>query len=371
MALDPLVSETFAGSTIGQYVLFFGILTVGALVGRSASFLLERHLTGTAEATETDLDDVIVRSLGGPVALLGVIVAAALGRGVLTPTEAAASVLTALLDVLLIVAITWLTVRFTNQLIERYLGTYAEATDSKLDDALVPIVNRMTNVAVVSIAAVVILDSFGYDVTAIVASIGIGGIALAFAARRTLSDVFGGAHILSTKPFLVDDVIEVEDVAGTVEEIGLRCTVVRDGDGRRVTIPNSTIAGSTVRNVSSEPTHRVETLLDLPYDLGAEDMAAALDRLERAVAGVEGVDPERTSALFWAYGDSSKRVRLEYHVADPDGWLAVRSAANREIQAAMGSAGIEMGLPSRAIRLEESPAVPDSPGSPAGAGDTN
>jgi MscS family membrane protein len=371
MVVDTLLSETYGGSTVAQYVIFFAILTVGAVVGRAWSFILERHLLKKTEATGTDLDDVIVRSLGGPIALLGVVVAAALGRGVLTPTETAATVLSALLDVLLIVAITWLTVRFTNELIARYLGTYAEATDSKLDDALVPIVNRMTNVAIVSIAAVVILDSFGYDVTAIVASIGIGGIALAFAARRTLSDVFGGAHILSTKPFLVDDVIEVDDVAGTVEEIGLRCTVVRDGDGRLVTIPNSTIAGSTVRNVSSEPTHRVKTLLDLPYDLGAEDMAAALDRLERAVGGVEGVDPERTSALFWAYGDSSKRVRLEYHVADPDGWMAVRNAANREIQAAMESAGIEMGLPSRAIRLEESPTVPDSPGSPAGAGDSN
>jgi MscS family membrane protein len=366
MVVDALVSQTYGGSTIAQYVLFFVILTFGAVVGRAWSFILERHLMKKAEGTETDIDDVIIRSLGGPIALLGVVVAAFFGRDVLTPTEDAAVLLQAVVEVPLVVALAWITIRLTDGLIKRYIGDYAEATESKLDDALVPIVSRMTNIAIISVSAIVILDSIGYDVTAIIASVGIGGLAVAFAARKTLTDVFGGAHILSTKPFLVDDIIEVNDYAGTVEEIGLRSTVIRDFDGRLVTMPNSNVAESEITNISSEPTRRVLTLLDLPYDLDAAEMALALEVLERAVNDVEGIDVEKTGAWFWEYGDSSKRVRLEYYIADLDRWKAVRNGANRAIQTAMEDAGIEMGLPSRSIRLEESGMDPDAAVSAAG-----
>ncbi len=365
MQLDLLLGETYGGSTIAQYLLFFGILTVGAVVGRALSFLLERRLEKTAEATETEIDDIIIRSLGGPIALIGVVVAAYYGREVLTPTDRAAEILAAAVEVPLVVAGAWMAIRLTDGLIKSYIGDYAEDTDSKLDDALVPIVSRMTNIAIISISAIVVLDSIGYDVTAIIASLGIGGIALAFAARRTLSDVFGGAHILSTKPFLVDDVIEVNDTAGTVEEIGLRSTILRDFEGRLVTIPNSTVAESEVTNISSEPARRVKTLLGLPYDIGAGEMATALELLEETVNDVDGVDTEQTGAWFWEYGDSSKLVRLEYYIADLDRWKEVRDAVNRDVQAAFEAAGLEMALPTRSVRIEESVGT-EPPPSPAG-----
>lgn len=353
MVVDSLYSVTYGGSTVAQYVLFFGILTVGAIVGRALSFLIEHRLRKRAAASKTRIDDIVVRSLGGPVALLGVVVAAYFGRAVLTPTDRAAVILSAVVQVPLVVAGAWLTIRFTDGLIKSYLGGYADETESRLDDALVPIVSRMTNIAIVAVSAIVVLDSIGYDVTAIIASLGIGGIALAFAARRTLSDVFGGAHILSTKPFLVDDVIEVNETAGTVEEIGLRSTVLRDFDGRLVMIPNSTIAESEVTNISSEPTRRVKTMLGLPYDAGQSEMATALEVLEETVNAVDGVDTEQTGAWFWTYGDSSKVVRLDYHIAAIDRWKEVRDAVNRDIQTAFADADLEMALPTQSVRLED------------------
>lgn len=365
MVLDSLLSETYGGSTIAQYVVFFAVLTVGAVVGQALSFLIERRLKRTARATETAIDDIIVDSLGGPIALVGVVVTGYLGQGVLTPTATAAPVLSAVIDIALIVAIAWITIRLTDGLIGTYIGEYADHSESRLDDALVPIVNRMTNLAILAIAVIVILDTVGYDVTAIIASVGIGGIALAFAARRTLSDVFGGAHILSTKPFLVGDDVEVDGIAGTVEEIGLRCTTIRDWDGRLVTVPNSTVAEAAVTNISSEPTRRVKTILELPHDLDAGAMATALELLERSVNGVDGVDVERTGAWFWGYGESGKQVRLDYHIGEIDRWKDVRDAVNAAIQTAMDEAGLEMGLPSRSIRLEDGPG-PESPAAPTG-----
>ncbi|PSQ11337.1 hypothetical protein BRC93_05945 [Halobacteriales archaeon QS_5_70_15] len=214
MPVDSLISETYLGSTIPQYLLFFGILGVGAVLGRSLGYVYRRRIRDRAEVTDTEIDDVVLYALGRPVVLLGVVLAAAVGREVLTPVEPIRTVLDVAVEIPVIVLIAWVAVRLTDGIIQTYVGSYAERTESRLDDALVPIVSRMTNIAIVSIAGVVAMDTIGYDVTAIIASLGIGGVALAIASRRTLSDVFGGAHILSTKPFLVDDIVEIGGTAG-------------------------------------------------------------------------------------------------------------------------------------------------------------
>ena len=104
MVAESLLSETYFGSTISQYAVFFAVLTVGAVVGRAFSFVLEQRFMRKTNATETEIDDIIIRSLGGPVALLGVFAAAALGRRVLTPTDSVKTVPAAVVEVPLIVS---------------------------------------------------------------------------------------------------------------------------------------------------------------------------------------------------------------------------------------------------------------------------
>lgn len=352
MSVHSLLSETYFGSTVPQYLLFFGIVTVGAVVGRSLSFFYDRRLKKKVDATKTELDDVIVHALSGPVVLLGVILGVVAGREVLTPKEPLTTALNASVEIPVVVAVAWVLIRMSDGIIETYVMEYTEQTKSKLDDELVPIVSRIANIAIVSIAAVVVLDSFGYDVTAIIASLGVGGIAVAFASRKTMADVFGGAHILSTKPFVVDDIVEIGDVAGTVEQIGLRSTRIRDFDGRTVTLPNSTIANTEVRNISSEPDRRVLTYLTLSYDTTTDETEEAIALATETAGDVDGVDAESAEAWFWEYGDLGMRIRLEYHIAETSRWKEVRHTVNREIQAAFEAAGVEMALPTAAAGLD-------------------
>lgn len=352
MATGSLLSETYLGSTIPQYLLFFAVLCVGALVGRSLTFLYRQRLRRKAEATETEVDDIIVYALGRPVVLLGIVFGAAAGRHILTPVEPLRTVVNASVEIPIVVTIAWVAVRLTDGLIDAYVLSYVEQTESRLDDELVPIVSRVTNIAIVSIAGVVILDSLGYDVTAVIASFGVVGVAVAFASRKTMADVFGGAHILSAKPFLVGDIVDIEGTTGTVEEIGLRTTRIRDFDGRAVTLPNSTIADAEVRNISSEPTRRVKTLLGLSYDTTPTEMDRAIDLAVDTVNTVDGVDTDQTGAWFWNYGDSALQVRLEYHIDALGRWKEVRDTVNREIQAAFDDAGFDMAFPTRTVRLE-------------------
>lgn len=352
MPVEPILSETYFGSTLFQYVLFFTVLAVGALLGRSLSFVYRRRLRVKAEATETQVDDIILHSLGGPVVLLGVIFGVAAGRQFLTPVEPLRTVLSASIEIPVVVAVAWVAVRLTDGFIDAYVMEYVEETESKLDDELVPIASRITNIAIVSIAAIVILDSVGYDVTAVIASLGVGGIAVAFASRKTMADVFGGAHILSTKPFLVDDVVDVDGTAGTVEEIGLRTTRIRDFDGRAVSLPNSTIANAEVRNISSEPQRRIKSFVGLSYDTTPAEMERALSLAEETVNSVDGVDEEQTGAWFWEYGESAMRIRLDYYVVADADWKAVKGTVNYRVQRAFADAELDIAVPARTIRLE-------------------
>lgn len=354
MVDGSLFSETYLGSTIPEYLLFFFVLLLGAVLGRSLSFFYRRRLRRTAEATETEVDDIILYALGRPVVLLGIVFGAIAGRRILTPVEPLRTILNASVEIPVVLTIAWISVRLTDGFIEAYLVKYVERTETKLDDELVPIVSRITNIAIVSIAGVVILDSLGYDVTAVIASLGVAGVAIAFASRKTMADIFGGAHILTTKPFLIDDIVDIDGTTGTVENIGLRTTRIRDFDGRVITLPNSSIANAEVRNISSEPTRRVKTFIGLSYDTTPAEMDAAIDLATETVNSVDGIDTDQTGAWFWDYGDSSMKVRLDYHIDDLDRWKEIRSAVNREIQRAFEDAGFDMAFPTRTVRLEHS-----------------
>ena len=363
MPAVSLLSETYFGSTIPQYLLFFVVLGTGAVIGRSLSFFYRRRLRRKVDATETEVDDIVVYALGRPVVLLGVVFGAVAGRRILSPVEPLTSVLNASVEIPVIAAIAWIGVRLTDGFVETYLVKYVERTESKLDDELVPIVSRIANIAIVSVAGIVILDSLGYDVVAVIASFGVAGVAVAFASRETMADIFGGAHILSTKPFLVDDVVDIEGTTGTVEEIGLRTTRIRDFDGRVVTLSNASIANAEVRNISAEPTRRVKTFLGLPYHTTPTEMDAAIDLVVETVKAVDGVDADQTGAWFWEYGDSAMRIRLDYHIDDLDDWKGVRDRTNREIQRAFDDAGFDLAFPTRTVRVAgsaaESPALLD------------
>jgi len=355
MPAESILSESYFGSSIPQYLLSFAILCAGAVVGRSLSYLYERRLRGKADATETEVDDIILYSLGRPVVLLGVALGVVVGREVLTPVEPLATVLNVSVEIPIVIAIAWVAIRLTDGFIEAYLMEYAEHTESKLDDELVPIVSRIANIAIVSIAGIVILDTVGYDVTAVIASLGIGGVAIAFASRKTMADIFGGAHILSTKPFLVDDIVKIDGTAGTVEEIGLRTTRLEDFDGRTITLPNSSIADAEVKNITSEPTRRLKTFIGLSYETTPAEMEGALALAEETVSAVEGVDPEQTSAWFWEYGDRAMRIRLEYHIRALDRWKDVKDAVNQDLQQAFEDAEFDLAVPTAAVPVEDKP----------------
>lgn len=351
--LEHGLNTVFFGSTLEQYLVFFGILVAGAVLAKLVLSVFKHHLKKTARQTETKFDDVIVAVLGHPFALFVIAIAAAVGRLVLSPTPDAAQFLDAIITVLVIAGTTWMAIRFSDELVDTYLYEYTKRTETQLDEQLVPVLHRSIRVSFIAIAGVVLLDSFGYNITAIMASFGIGGIAVAFAAREMLADVFGGFTIFTGRPFVVGDTVELGEVTGTVEEVGLRFTRIRDFDGRLVTIPNAKVASQEIVNIDEEPTRRVVMYLGLTYGTTKSDIEAAKDEVLDAINGVDGVRAEETGVWLWEYADSSIDIRVHYYIEDRDNWFDVRDQVNMQLKETFEQHAIEIAYPTQRVILDE------------------
>jgi len=130
------------------------------------------------------------------------------------------------------------------------------------------------------LAIVVGLNNAGYDVTALIAGLGIGSIAFALAAKDSISHVFGGFVLFTDKPFAINDRIIAKGYDGIVKEVGVRSTRIQTLDGRIVTLPNGSIANDSIINVSMETARKITLDLGLTYDTSYENMQKAMDILQ-------------------------------------------------------------------------------------------
>ncbi|MCD5401668.1 mechanosensitive ion channel family protein, partial [candidate division NPL-UPA2 bacterium] len=160
-----------------------------------------------------------------------------------------------------------------------YLEPKVKATESKLDDQLLPIIRKTLKIFIVAIGAMAIMEGLDLPVTSFLAGLGIGGLAFALATKETLANIFGSIAIFADKPFRVGERIIVDGCDGPVESIGLRSTRIRTLDGTLVTIPNARMAEATINNISKRPTIKNLYTIGITYDTGYDKMKKALEIL--------------------------------------------------------------------------------------------
>lgn len=191
---------------------------------------------------------------------------------------------------------------------------WAKTTDTKLDDQLAPFANKTLKVIVIVVGGLIILQNFGVNVTALLAGLGIGGIALAFAAQDTVSNVFGTITILLDSPFKLGDWIKIGDTEGTVVEIGFRSTSIKTFYNSVVTLPNSVVAKEKIDNLSERNGWiRFRHILGFTYDATPEMMQNFSENLKYQLLQDPNIDRERIAIHFNSFGDSALNVIINFH----------------------------------------------------------
>ena len=345
---ETLLSKSYYGNTVQDWLIALLIVLGAVLVGKLLYWAFRGIAQKITVRTKTKLDDILVDTIKKPVSLVATLLGVWYGAETLTFSETVQSGISQVFEIAVIFTAAWLLIRVLEALFTQYLVPMVGETETDLDDQLLPILRTGTKTVIWVLAVIIALDNAGYDVAALMAGLGIGGFALAMAAKDTISNIFGGFTIFTDKPFTLKDRIKVSGYDGVVKEVGLRSTRVETLAGTIVTIPNSTFADSPVENVSLEPSRKVATKLGLTYDTTPEQMNMAMELL-RNIATQNADLEDQVTVAFTEFGDSSMNLNFIYYIRKGSDILAAQTAVNIAVLKEFNSRGLEFAFPTQTL----------------------
>jgi len=247
---------------------------------------------------------------------------------------------------------------WVNRWLLQWLALRAEAARA-VDPAATTTVNLLGfvgRVVVWAMALLIALDQLGFNVTALVAGLGIGGIAVALAVQNILGDLFASMAIVLDKPFQVGDFIVVGDLAGSVEKVGLKTTRVKSLSGEQLVFANAQLLNSQIRNYKKMQERRIAFGIGVTYETPAEKLRALPGWLKAAVEAQPGVRFDR--AHFKEYADFSLNFEVVYYVLSPDynKYMDAQQAINLALFDKLAAEGVQFAYPTRTLYLHQQPA---------------
>ncbi len=350
--MSNFLSNTYLGNTLSSYLIFLGIIIASIIIGRLLFLISRKIIRVKAAKTATKIDDVLVEVLERPLVFLISIIGLMVGLKTLYISESVNNFFQNLISILLTIDVAWFVISFVDSLLVHYIQPITDKTKSDVDDMLLPLVRRLAKITLIIIAAIIIIDKFGYNITSLVAGLGIGGIALAFAAKDLLANLFGGFAIITDKPFKMGDRIKIENYDGWVREIGLRTTRVETLDGFQLIVPNSKIADSILENVSREQARKVKMVFGLEYNTSIKKMEEAKKILHEIIK--KNKDTRDDSIIgFTEFGESSLNIQAIYWIKNLDKIIEAKHNVNMEIKKQFERAKINMAFPSRTVYMKK------------------
>ena len=343
-----VLHQEFYGNSILNWAIAVGILILSFVVVKMLYWIFSNVIRRLTSKTKTNLDDVLIDKLEKPLTYLVLILGYWISIHYLVFKEEVELVLENVAYFLLVIDVTAILSRIVDALITEIIMPISEKSDSSFDNQLIPVIQKGVRSIIWILGIIIGLDNIGFDITAMIAGLGIGGLALALAAQDSVKNIFAGIMIFLDKPFRIKDRIQVDGFDGIVEEVGLRSTRLRTLEGRIVTIPNSRFTDNSVTNVTSQPTLKVKLNLGLTYDTDEAQMQKAIDILEDIVKNQEAITDDY-AAGFNGFGDFSLNILFIYYVKPDSHWLDTQTLVNKEILRRFNKEGLEFAFPTQTI----------------------
>jgi MscS family membrane protein len=345
----------YLGNNLGEYTIFFLVIIGAVLAGKIVTWTTKTFIKAFAAKTKTKADDLIVDLLEGPVLFTIFIVALWYGERLLTMSEGFGDLYGKIVTILFLINIAWYLMRFLGGLMVHYIEPLTEKTDTDLDDHMLPIMKKLINFVIIAIVAIMVIDKLGYNVSSLLAGLGLGGLAFALAAQDLVSNLFGGIAILMDKPFKIGDRIKVADVDGFVREIGLRTTRIETFGGTMIVVPNSKIVDSISENVSAEKERRMAFTIGVEYGTPSKKIEEGKKLIEQNIKKVKGLNHKNFAIHFVEFDDSSLNIRVQYWIT-PEGmndYFGVQDKLLLGIKGDFEKAKIDMAFPTQTLHIKK------------------
>jgi len=341
------------GLTAWQWLAFPVLLVVAFGFGTALNMVLALVFGRVARRTAHDWDDEFISRLAGPVTLgLTVAMVAFLLPWLALGVQGQLWV-GRLLKAALMVAFFWGLVRLVDVWRQR-MAVSGWAMAGGAARSILPLGSRVAKVAIVAIGVVTVLSTLGFPVAGVLGGLGIGALAFALAAQKTVENLFGAFSIGADQIFREGDGIKVDGVAGTVERVGLRSTRIRTIDRTVVTLPNGKLADSQIESFAVRDRIRLNMVLGLVYETTGAQMRSVLDGLERVLREHPHVTTDNITVRLTDFGASALNVQVQTWVQTTD-WnefLLIRQGILLQFMDVVERAGSGFAFPSQTVYLK-------------------
>jgi MscS family membrane protein len=353
---DSLEHELFPGNTGSHYVHW---MTCGLIV--MLTMLLRRVLVHGiflwlkrfAARTTTTLDDRLLPALEGPVAALVMVLGLFAAVSVFRFSPDVDRMVGSGFNVAFIGVAFWAVFCAGGALLD-HAQDLAHGRQLAIA-TFMPLIKKTLAALVIAIGLLTLAQSFGADVKAFLAGLGIGGLAVAFAAQDTIANLFGSVVVVLDQPFKVGESVRIAGTAGTVEDIGLRSTRLRLVDRSLAVLPNKLVAAEVITNLSRFTERRVEHTIGLTYDTTPAQMRAMVAGIRALLEGEPEIDRTSVHVYFRDYRDSSLDIWIAYVVSKADfaNHMALRQRVNLAIMDLAAELKVSFAFPTQTLHLPD------------------
>jgi len=346
-----VLQTVYFNNTLLQWIIAIGAAIGVYFVVQAIKLLMVRYMAALAEKSKSHIDDILVDVFKRTKSIFVFIVALYIGSLFLTLPEKVANIV----KLIATVAFFFQVALWGNCLIESWITRVREEKFEK-DPATASAfgaVKFFARLLLWSLVVFLILDNLGIDITALVAGLGIGGIAIALAIQNILGDIFCSIAILMDKPFEVGDFIIVDDKMGTVEKIGIKTTRVRSLSGEQLIFSNADLVNSRIRNYKRMNERRVVFSFGVTYQTPIEKLEAIPLAVKEIILSISNTRFDR--AHFQKYGDSSLDFECVYYVLSRDYniYMDIQQQINLAIFRHFEKEGIEFAYPTQTLYISK------------------
>ncbi len=352
--LDKYISEgilnlIYFGNSVEDYIVAGISLIAFLIVFKFFQVIILVHLKHLAEKTKTDLDDTLIKIVKTLLPPFCSFLAFVFAIQFLSVNEIAGKVI----KIILIIWVVYLVVHavgiLIDYLVRKKMGEEQEAGAK----SAINLLSLVSKIVLWSFGLLFMLSNLGIDVTSLIAGLGIGGIAIAFALQNVLSDLFSSFAIFFDKPFIPGDFIVVGDKSGTVERIGIKTTRIKALQGEELVISNNELTSAKIQNFKKLRERRVSLSLGVTYDTPTEKIEKVPNAIEKIVEKIDGVRFDR--AHFNSFGDSALLIEVVYYALTNDyaEYMDVNQKIHLAIKQYFEEEKIDFAFPSQTIYLEK------------------
>ncbi|MFO7724598.1 MAG: mechanosensitive ion channel family protein [Oceanipulchritudo sp.] len=351
---EKLMAVETGPFTLGELFLSFGIILLTLFLRGVTTRLLFANMKRIAQRTKWTHDDAFIEALEKPASTFLLLLGLFLATVALPLDPQWADIIRTIFRGLSIFIVFWGLFRIADVLVD-VLSSFSSKTGTDSFRGFGSLVKKSLRVFIIIVGAVMVIDNLGYNIGGIIATLGIGGAAFAFAAKDTIANIYGSIALALDRPFRVGDWIQVGDtVDGDVEEIGLRSTKVRTWPKTVISIPNAVLANEMIDNFSRMPKRRVKQVVGVTYGTPPDTMGEIVAAIRAMLGEDEGVNQEFILVNWTDFGSSSLDILVYYFTATTK-WLEymeIRQRINMKIATIVADHGSSVAFPTRTLHLE-------------------